>query len=147
MIKNDEWSWSQLHQRILEHQFDNIVISPGPGTPSCPTDIGNSFAAWQLPLLKHGYAYGCGNTEACSCHVGVCRPLLASDVDIPILGVCMGCQALGLAHGATISRAQPVHGKVSCVEHQGHRLFDGITSGRQPGQVPHCKPEVKQSCC
>lgn len=49
----------------------------------------------------------------------------------------MGCQALGLAHGAIISRAaQPVHGKVSAVEHNGHPLFYNIASGAASRSSP-----------
>ncbi len=48
---------------------------------------------------------------------------------IPILGVCLGHQAIGEAYGAEVVRATKVmHGKLSEVEHQGTGLFEGLPS-------------------
>ena len=50
--------------------------------------------------------------------------LIRSDTDVPLLGVCLGHQALGEAYGARIVRGGvPVHGKVTTVRHRGERLF------------------------
>ena len=48
---------------------------------------------------------------------------------IPILGVCLGHQAIGEAYGGRVVRAGRVmHGKTSPIVHQGRELFDGLPS-------------------
>ncbi len=50
----------------------------------------------------------------------------------PILGVCLGHQAMGLAFGGQVVRAErPMHGKTSTVEHDGKGVFAGITAAFQ----------------
>lgn len=76
---------------------DQIVISPGPGTPD---DAGIS-----LDLIKHFYR------------------------EIPILGVCLGHQAIGQAFGGKVVRARQImHGKVSPVEHNQQGIFQNLPS-------------------
>jgi anthranilate synthase/aminodeoxychorismate synthase-like glutamine amidotransferase len=46
---------------------------------------------------------------------------------IPVLGVCLGHQSLGVAFGATVSNARQImHGKVSQVHHDGQGLYKGL---------------------
>ena len=61
---------------------------------------------------------------------GICLQLIqAAAGRIPILGVCLGHQAIGQAFGGTVIRAPlPMHGKVSQVSHQGSDVFAGLPS-------------------
>ena len=54
---------------------------------------------------------------------------------MPLLGVCLGHQAIGLAFGGEVLRApQPIHGKTSTVEHNGKGVFAGIAQTFQAGR-------------
>ncbi len=78
---------------------DRVIISPGPGTPLNPRDVGVSPS-----LVREAGRRG-----------------------IPVLGICMGHQVVGVAYGARIRRARRImHGKTDVVEHSGDRLYRGI---------------------
>jgi anthranilate synthase component 2 len=70
-----------------------IVISPGPGHPAKARDIGSC-----LEIIKQF-----GRT--------------------PILGVCLGHQAMNIAYGGTISHTRPLHGKTSEIKHDRKGIF------------------------
>ncbi|KAK3023167.1 hypothetical protein RJ639_043476 [Escallonia herrerae] len=105
VVRNDEWTWNDICQYLYEENaFDNVVISPGPGSPTRPEDIGIGLR------------------------------LLLECKDIPILGICLGHQALGYVHGAQVVHAsEPVHGRLSEVLHNGCKLFHDIPSGNSSG--------------
>jgi anthranilate synthase component 2 len=62
---------------------------------------------------------------------GICLPLLARFApSVPILGVCLGHQAMGQAFGGDVIRApQLMHGKTSKISHTGKGLFRGLNAG------------------
>jgi anthranilate synthase/aminodeoxychorismate synthase-like glutamine amidotransferase len=79
---------------------ERILISPGPCTPQ---DAGIS-----MELIRH---FSTGGRR------------------VPILGVCLGHQAIGAAFGGNVVRAPKLmHGKTSEVEHDGKTIFKGIPS-------------------
>ncbi len=59
---------------------------------------------------------------------GICLELVETVAGkIPLLGVCLGHQAIGQVFGGHVVRAPaPMHGKISRVRHNGRDLFDGI---------------------
>jgi anthranilate synthase component II len=61
---------------------------------------------------------------------GICLGLIGeASGSIPILGVCLGHQAIGDAFGGQVVRAPtPVHGKLSTIRHEGSGIFRGINA-------------------
>ena len=61
---------------------------------------------------------------------GICRALLEEAEDVPILGVCLGMQALAHVHGGQVVPAPcPIHGRLSEIRHNSNPIFSGIPSG------------------
>lgn len=72
----------------------HVVLSPGPGHPDDPARL------------------------------GVCRALLEQDLGMPILGVCLGHQAIvSVAGGRIVQASRLMHGKTSLVEHEGEGIL------------------------
>jgi anthranilate synthase component II len=97
-----------------------IVISPGPGHPANPRDIGSC-----LEIIKQ-----LGST--------------------PILGVCLGHQAMNIAYGGTISHTRPLHGKTSEIRHDGKGIFRGLENPMVGGRyhslaIEDLSPELELS--
>ena len=98
--RNDELTAKEVEAMRPER----ILISPGPCTPQ---DAGIS-----MELIKHFAALG-----------------EAGELRVPILGVCLGHQAIGAAFGGNVIRAPKLmHGKTSEIEHDGKTIFKGIPS-------------------
>jgi anthranilate synthase/aminodeoxychorismate synthase-like glutamine amidotransferase len=69
---------------------------------------------------------GPGNPDQAGVSLAVIRQLGATT---PILGVCLGHQAIGQAFGATVARARvQMHGKTSDIRHDGRGVFAGLTN-------------------
>jgi anthranilate synthase component II len=65
---------------------------------------------------------------------GICLPLslAAGQLDVPLLGVCLGHQTIGQAFGGKVVRAKEiVHGKMGTIHHAGKGVFAGLPSPLQ----------------
>lgn len=84
------------YEDLSDLDYDAIVISPGPGRPENPKDF------------------------------GLCREVIEKS-DRPILGICLGQQGLYYLNGGTIGLApEPIHGRLSEIQHQNRGLFADI---------------------
>jgi anthranilate synthase/aminodeoxychorismate synthase-like glutamine amidotransferase len=48
------------------------------------------------------------------------------ELGLPVLGVCLGMQALVTAYGGTVDRVEPAHGELASIEHDGVGVFAGL---------------------
>jgi anthranilate synthase/aminodeoxychorismate synthase-like glutamine amidotransferase len=96
--RNDEL----MPEEVEKLRPERILISPGPCTPQ---DAGIS-----MELIRHFARLGESGGRK-----------------VPILGVCLGHQAIGAAFGGNVVRAEKLmHGKTSDVKHDGKTIFKGI---------------------
>jgi anthranilate synthase/aminodeoxychorismate synthase-like glutamine amidotransferase len=80
---------------------ERILLSPGPCTPQ--------EAGISIELIRHFAS--------------------RSQYKVPLLGVCLGHQAIGAAFGGQVVRARNLmHGKTSQIEHDGKTIFSGLPS-------------------
>jgi para-aminobenzoate synthetase component 2 len=63
-------------------------------------------------------------------HAGVCVEVVKTQADrLPIFGVCLGLQSIGVAYGGVVDRApELLHGKTSLIHHQGVGVLAGLPS-------------------
>ncbi len=64
---------------------------------------------------------------------GICEDIIREFADsIPILGVCLGHQAIAHVYGAKVLKGKrPMHGKISTIHHQGDGVFKGLPKAYQ----------------
>lgn len=67
---------------------------------------------------------------------GICMEIVRQlGAEIPVLGVCLGHQAIGQAYGLQTVRApQPMHGKSSLITHAGEGVFNGLPAPMRVGR-------------
>lgn len=72
----------------------------------------------------------------CTPHeAGICLDLITHMMDkIPILGICLGHQAIVQACDGTVMKGPPCHGQQSIITHDGLYLFEGVSSPTNVGR-------------
>src|SRR5690554_650162 len=97
VVSQDACTWAEIQAL----SFDNILISPGPGTPARAQDLGLSAEA-----VHHA--------------------------QVPLLGVCLGHQAMVQLAGGTVRHApEPMHGRLDRIRHEELGLFAGLPNPLQ----------------
>jgi anthranilate synthase/aminodeoxychorismate synthase-like glutamine amidotransferase len=96
-----------IYQYLLELDADPVVVRSGATSPELIAEERPDFV-----LLGPGPGH-----PGDSGHVEIVRELQRR---VPILGVCLGHQAIGMAYGGTVSAAKHLmHGKSSLIDHDG----------------------------
>ena len=76
-----------------------------------------------------GFVISPGPGEPAAAGVSVDLVKACAQHRVPLFGVCLGHQSIGLAFGGRIVRARSImHGKVSLIEHDGSGIFQGLNS-------------------
>jgi anthranilate synthase/aminodeoxychorismate synthase-like glutamine amidotransferase len=75
---------------------------------------------------------------------GICLDVIKNfQKKLPILGVCLGHQAIGQAFGSKVIKTHPMHGKISEITHNGKNLFQNLPS---PLKVTRYHSLIIDSC-
>ena len=100
-LSRDTWDTDSARDLIHRLEPSHIILGPGPGIPS------------DSPLT-----------------LAIAKASLQSEIDQPLLGICLGHQAIGLAAGMTVGRSPngPVHGAPRSCKHSESGIFSGIQS-------------------
>lgn len=127
----DSFTWNVLHG--LVEAGGDVTVSRADGL-----DL-PAVEAFRPDLIA--LSPGPGRPEEAVLSLAVIRRFA---MDIPILGICLGMQALAVAFGGRVGPApEPVHGKVSEVLHAGTGLFEGLPSPLSVGRYHSlCVTEV-----
>ena len=113
----DSFTWNLVHlmgeagAQVVLHRNDALTVAEA------------------LALNPDGIVISPGPCDPA--RAGICVPLIAAaaGAGIPLLGVCLGHQAIGEAFGGRVVRAvRPVHGKTDAITHDGSGVFAGLPS-------------------
>ncbi|MBK8481705.1 MAG: aminodeoxychorismate/anthranilate synthase component II [Proteobacteria bacterium] len=118
-VENDDsFSWNLID--LLPFAREAISVQPGLAVAGDPTRLEGMDAV----------VIGPGPTDPARAGiVGIVAE--AARRGLPLLGVCLGHQAIGLAFGARLVRTQPCHGQPHCITFERSRLFPGCSGAHE----------------
>ncbi len=107
----------------------NLVHFLGDLGARCAVHRNDQITVEQAMALKPGAIVlspgPCTPNEA-----GICMDLIgaAAKAQVPVLGVCLGHQAIGQVFGGKVIRTTPMHGKLSAITHKNQGVFEDVPS-------------------
>ena len=119
------------HYDSFTYNLVQLIESLGHETEVVKSDAEPAEALVDLSPQAVVLSPGPGRPESAGCFPELLEELPA---DTPVLGVCLGHQAIGLEYGATVDRTEPVHGKASSVHHDGTGIFEGVHDPFEAGR-------------
>ena len=111
------------------HTLVGYLHELGAATDLVEADAITPEAAASLVSSYRGVLISPGPGAPATAGASVAVVRAAHEADVPLLGVCLGHQAIAEAFGATVAHApELMHGMTSLVEHDGSRLYAGLPS-------------------
>ena len=101
------------------------------GELGCELEVVRNDEATVEELLERGSERVVVSPGPCSpAEAGISTEAIRrfAETRTPVLGVCLGHQALAAAFGGRVVRGEPIHGKAANVEHDGRTVFRGLAS-------------------
>jgi anthranilate synthase/aminodeoxychorismate synthase-like glutamine amidotransferase len=119
------------HYDSFTYNLVQLIESLGHATQVVKSDAEPAGALVERAPSAVILSPGPGRPEAAGCFTELLEVLPEGT---PVLGVCLGHQAIGIEYGGTVDRTEPVHGKASSVRHDGSALFEGVHDPFEAGR-------------
>jgi anthranilate synthase component 2 len=119
------------HYDSFTYNLVQLIESLGRTTVVVKSD--EKSAAELVALKPDGVVLspGPGHPRDAGCFTQLLEQLPAAT---PVLGVCLGHQAIGLEAGGAVDRTEPMHGKASFIYHEGRGILEGLSVPFEAGR-------------
>jgi anthranilate synthase component II len=119
------------HYDSFTYNLVQLVESLGHATEVVKSDAQRADALVDREPEAIILSPGPGRPETAGCFTELLEVLPPAT---PVLGVCLGHQAIGVCYGGTVDRTEPVHGKASLVRHEGRGILEGVHDPFEAGR-------------
>ena len=125
-------SFTQNIAHAVAGRGHNVVIHRS-RTSDRPVEMANGEVEEMLQRLKPTHVIlgpGPGEPSHSAMTMDIAKKAIRGEISIPVLGICLGHQAIGLAAGMSLNQTPsgPVHGSPRNIIHTGNGLFEGLNS-------------------